>query len=162
MTDKSTGDLAATVAALERRIARLEDERAILDTLHRYGPAIDQGMADVWAGLFTEDGEFLCLGIAGEVIIREQGRAALAAWARAFAAGESRKMKHCLLDPVIAIDGDEARVESYFSNLVEHEDRRQPPHVRYMGRYRDRLLRGADGRWRFSQRVSISEAPAAD
>ena len=71
-------------------------------------------------------------------------------------------MKHCVIAPVIEVGGDGARVESYFSNLVENEDRTGPPHIRFMGRYRDEMAKGADGRWRFRQRTSISEAPKLD
>ena len=149
----------ALIADLRARIARLEDERAILDTLHRYGQAIDSHRAEAWADLFAEDGEFLCIDDQGVEIIRERGREALAQWARTFAGGETRRMKHCVIAPVVVLDGDRARVESYFSNLVEAEDRRGPPHVRFMGRYRDEMVKDASGNWRFHRRVSISEAP---
>lgn len=151
--------MAATLEDLQRRVALLEDERAILDTLHRYGQAIDSHHSAAWAALFTEDGEFHCVDHQGREILRATGRAALEQWASGFASGESLLMKHCVIAPVIAIDGGEAAVESYFSNLVENADRYGPPHIRYMGRYSDRMVRGGDGRWRFRQRVSISEAP---
>lgn len=159
MTVQTGEEQSATLEALMQRITLLEDERAILDTLHRYGQAIDAHQADAWAELFTEDGEFLCVDDAGNVIIREQGRGALIDWARGFAQGETLLMKHCVIAPVISIDGDRAKVESYFSNLVENQDRQGPPHIRFMGRYSDDMVKGADGRWRFRQRKSISEAP---
>lgn len=147
------------IASLQARIVRLEDERAILDTLHRYGQAIDAHQAEAWAGLFTQHGEFLCIDDKGGEIIRECGRAALAQWARDFSGGETLAMKHCVIAPVIVLDGDAARVESYFSNLVENSDRAAPPHIRFMGRYVDDMAKDADGQWRFRRRVSISEAP---
>jgi hypothetical protein len=147
------------IADLQARVARLEDERAILDTLHRYGQAIDAHQDEAWARLFTEDGTFLCLDDRGREIIREQGREALARWVRDFAVGETLAMKHCVIAPVIEIDGDTARVESYFSNLVENSDPAEAPYIRYMGRYSDEMARVTDGVWRFRLRVSISEAP---
>lgn len=150
------------IADLQARVARLEDERAILDTLYRYGQAIDAHQAEAWASLFTEDGTFLCIDDKGNEIIREQGREALVQWAEGFAGGETRLMKHCLIAPVIGVDGNEAAVESYFSNLVENENLTGPPHIRFMGRYRDTMARSADGTWRFLQRISISEAPKLD
>lgn len=150
------------IAELQARVARLEDERAILDTLHRYGQAIDAHLDEVWAGLFTEDGTFLCIDDRGREIIREQGRQALTQWAREFAVGETLAMKHCVIAPIVEIDGDTARIESYFSNLVENRDRTGPPHIRFMGRYSDEMAREADGKWRFKRRVSISEAPKLD
>jgi hypothetical protein len=152
----------ATLEALQRRIVRLEDERAILDTLHRYGQMIDYRLDRAWADLFTPDGEFLCVDHTGKEIIRERGREALAKWARDFAGGETRLMKHCVIAPVITVDGNTAKVESYFSNLVENEDRYGAPHIRFMGRYSDEMARGEDGKWRFRQRVSTSEAPLVD
>ena len=159
MTDEERDGL---IAALQARVTRLEDERAILDTLHRYGQAIDSHQADAWAELFTEDGEFLCIDDKGTEIIRENGRPALVKWARGFADGGTRLMKHCLIAPVITLDGNEARVESYFSNLVENQDQRAAPHIRFMGRYSDEMVKDGTGMWRFGRRVSISEAPKLD
>lgn len=50
--------LEETVAALARRVARLEDELAIHRLLVRYGVAVDAGDADGGAGVFTEDGVY--------------------------------------------------------------------------------------------------------
>ena len=58
-------DLNATFEAMHARLTQLEDERAILDTLHRYGQAIDRNQAEEWASLFTEDGVFHCTDRAG-------------------------------------------------------------------------------------------------
>jgi len=159
MTDE---DKDALIAQLQERVTRLEDERAILDTLHRYGQAIDGHHAEAWAALFTDDGEFLCIDDKGREIIRERGRPALEKWARDFAGGETLLMKHCVIAPVITVDGNRAEVESYFSNLVENENRGGAPHIRFMGRYSDEMAKGADGKWRFRRRTSISEAPKLD
>jgi hypothetical protein len=155
-------DKDALIAELAARVASLEDERAILDTLHRYGQAIDSHEAEAWAELFSEDGTFLCIDDKGREIIREQGREALVQWARGFAGGETLAMKHCVIAPVITLDGAEARVESYFSNLVESEDPKGPPHIRFMGRYSDEMAKDAEGKWRFRRRTSISQAPRSD
>ena len=149
----------STLEALRSRIARLEDERAILDTLHRYGQTIDDGLDQAWAELFTEDGVFLCVDRFGTVILHEQGREALAQWMRDFRAGESLLMKHCVLAPVIAITGDTAEVVSQYANLVENEDRYGPPGIRFTGRYRDEMVKDAEGQWRFRQRISQTDAP---
>ena len=158
----SDDDKDTMIAELAARVASLEDERAILDTLHRYGQAIDSHEAEAWAGLFCEDGTFLCIDDKGREIIREKGRKALVQWARSFASGETLLMKHCVIAPVITLDGDEAQVESYFSNLVENDDPQGPPHIRFIGRYSDEMVKDADGRWRFRRRISISQAPRSD
>ena len=162
MTAKTKEDISAVLEALQQRIVRLEDERAILDTLHRFGQTFDYRQDQAWAELFTEDGEFLCVDHTGKVIIRERGHDALTRWARDFATGDPLLMKHCVIAPVIALDGNAARVESYFSNLVENQDRHGPPHIRFMGRYSDDMVKDGGGRWRFRRRISTSEAPIVD
>src|SRR5258706_5017282 len=47
-----------TVAALVRRVARLEDELAIHRLIVTYGLAVDAGDADRSAAVFTEDGVY--------------------------------------------------------------------------------------------------------
>jgi hypothetical protein len=152
-------DASSELEALRHRITRLEDERAILDTLHRYGQTIDCGLDREWAELFTEDGVFLCVDRFGNAILREQGREALAKWVRDFKAGETLQMKHCIIAPVITISGDLAEVVSQYANLVENQDRYAPPHIRFTGCYRDELARDAEGKWRFRQRISQTDAP---
>jgi hypothetical protein len=43
--------------------------------------------------------------------------------------------------------------------MVENADLDQPPHVRFMGRYVDDMVREDDGKWRFRQRLSETGAP---
>jgi hypothetical protein len=159
MAAKQQDEVSSALAALKSRISRLEDERAILDTLHRYGQTIDLGQAQAWAELFTEDGIFLCIDRFGAVILREQGREALAQWVRDFKAGETLLMKHCVIAPVVTIAGDTAEVVSQYANLVENQDRYAPPHIRFTGSYRDLFAKGGDGKWRFRQRISRTDAP---
>jgi hypothetical protein len=152
-------DTNAALEALRMRITRLEDERAILDTLHRSGQTIDSGQDRAWAELFTEDGVFLCVDRFGNAIVREEGREALAKWVRDFKAGETLLMKHCVLAPVVTISGDTAEVVSQYANLVENQDRFAPPQIRFMGSYRDEMVKDIDGKWRFRQRTSLTDAP---
>lgn len=44
------------LAALEARLAQLEDEQAIFRLVASYGPLVDSGTADETAGLWTADG----------------------------------------------------------------------------------------------------------
>lgn len=46
------------LAALEQRLAHLEDVQAITDLLAAYGPLVDSGSADEVAALWTEDGVY--------------------------------------------------------------------------------------------------------
>jgi hypothetical protein len=63
-----------------------------------------------------------------------------------------------LVEPVIAIEGDTAHSDSYFAVVMEHE---QAPLLRVFGRYRDRLVREADGEWRFAERIAEIESMRA-
>ena len=159
MDAEKQDDISTAIEALRHRIVRLEDERAILDTLHRYGQTIDAGLDREWAELFTEDGVFQCVDRFGKAILREQGREALAKWVRDFKAGETLQMKHCVLAPVVTISGDTAEVVSQYANLIENQDRFAPPHIRFTGCYRDIFAKGGDGKWRFCQRISQTDAP---
>ncbi len=159
MAGNAARDLAAEVAALTKRVIRLEDERAILDTLHRYGQAADAGDTGAWTELFTEDGEFKALDRAGRVLLHEMGRPALAAWLRKFRAGETRLSKHVVIAPVISLDGARAVVKSYLTRLIENVDPHMSPVVLLMGRYHDEMVRGSDARWRFERRTAHTEAP---
>ena len=155
-------DTMATLEALLSRVTKLEDERAILDTLHRYNRAVDDGDDGddaVWVELFTEDGTFLALDRAGAEILRIQGREALAKWVRGFRANETRLTKHHVVAPVITIDGETAAVESYSFRLSEGGDPGDSPFLLLMGRYRDDMVKDGQGRWRFRQRIATTEAP---
>jgi hypothetical protein len=46
------------VGGLWSRLAALEEERAILDALYRYGHAIDYGLEKEWVGCFAPAGAF--------------------------------------------------------------------------------------------------------
>jgi hypothetical protein len=155
-------DTMAMLEALLSRVTKLEDERAILDTLHRYNRAVDDGDDGddaVWVELFTEDGTFLALDRAGAEILRIQGRAALVKYLRGFRANETRLTKHFVVAPVITIDGETAVVESYSFRLSERDDPGDSPFLLLMGRYREDMVKDAQGRWRLHQRLNITEAP---
>jgi ketosteroid isomerase-like protein len=144
------------VQELERRVAQLEDERAVLRRLYAYGHAIDYGDEAAWVDCFAEDGVFdIRTRLPGTPHMKVSGRAEL----RAFVAGHTRAPelwhKHMLVEPVIDVDGDEARSDAYFAVLMEHEEM---PLLRVFGRYRDRLVRDADGEWRFLERIAEIES----
>lgn len=145
--------------ALLARVTRLEDERAIIDTLHRYGQAADEGDDRAWSHLFVEDGVFVCLDRGENVLLREQGRPALAQWLRNFRANETRITKHCVLAPVVRIDGERALVNSYLTRISENADPYAPPFLLLMGKYRDEMIKDSDGQWRFTQRTALTDAP---
>ena len=56
---------------------------------------------------------------------------------------------------MIEVDGDTATCVSYLAVVMEHDDE---PILRVFGRYRDRLVRCPDGRWRFRERIAEVES----
>jgi hypothetical protein len=138
--------------ALTRRLQALEDERAVIRTLHRYGHAIDAGDEEAWLACFTEDAVFRAGGRRSrETRFVVSGRDEL----RAFIAGHTRRPdafhQHHVLEPLVTVDGAAAECVSGFIVVMEHGDR---PVVRVFGRYHDRLVREPDGVWRFAERVA--------
>lgn len=143
-------------AELRARIGLLEDERAILRTLHAYGQSIDNGEEERYVDLWTVDGAFDARGRnPGDVTRVVRGREALADFAAHFSRPPDGWHKHLVIEPVIDVAGDEAGVVSYFAVLREEEGM---PVVWVFGRYRDTLVRCADGAWRFQLRIAEVES----
>ena len=127
----------------------IEDERAILRTLYTYCHAIDYGEEAKWIGLFTSDGIFHVEMPRGLPPIHCAGQKSLAAFIGAHPRAPSALHKHLLLNPLIDLHGDEARVASYFQLLLDIDGK---PEIYCFGRYLDRLTRSEDGHWRFAER----------
>ncbi|MDR7303884.1 nuclear transport factor 2 family protein [Haloactinomyces albus] len=51
-------DVEQRLAALERRVEELEDERAVARLVASYGPLVDSGSAEAVAGLWRQDGSY--------------------------------------------------------------------------------------------------------
>lgn len=134
---------------LESRVRRLEDERAILDVLHAYGHSLDYGDRDLWLGCWAEDAQLIW----PHATMTGHGEIGGAFDDHSHA--PERWHKHFMVEPRIAVDGDTATVDSYFTRIDAGPD--GAPFVRSMGRYRDRLRRCADGRWRFTERICERE-----
>jgi ketosteroid isomerase-like protein len=140
------------VSALEARLRALEDERAIQGTLYQYGHSIDYGDEAGWVDCFTEDGVW-------DVRYRKgskprtlcEGRASLASYISGHTRAPAKYHKHVLVEPQIVVDGDSATVDSYFMKVDAQDEGRSE--IVAIGRYRDDLVREADGRWRFRQRI---------
>lgn len=146
--------LTASLTGLEAQIQLLDDQHRILDTLYRYAHTIDYQLEDEWVDCFTEDatwqthrGPLVANGASEEQI---RGRAALQRLFGGFSRPPQWWNKHILVQPRISVDGDRSVVHSYFMVLTAHQT---GSFVRVFGRYRDRLARCPDGRWRFEERV---------
>jgi len=163
--------LEAKVAELAAKVRRLEEERSVLQTLHRYGHSIDYGLESAWLDCFTEDGAFdLHIARDGEAIgrlmgygtphakgTRIDGREALRTFIERHTRAPTTWHKHLLIEPIITLadDGERASVQSYFVMLDEHQDTRS---MRAFGRYLDDMRRCPDGRWRFRERIAEIES----
>lgn len=158
--------MGSDVADLERRLAALEDERGVLDLLYRYGQAIDYGLEEEWADCFAPDGVFEMRHRKGADGVtstsgrwdatdrRFDGHAALLDFVRHHTRAPAVYHKHVVVEPRITVTGDQATVASYFMFVHESDGE---PRVGSFGRYLDRVVRGADDRWRFAERVAEIE-----
>ena len=135
------------------------DERAILRVLYSYCHAIDYGEEARWVGLFTADGIFHVDMPRGLPSIHCAGQKELAAFVAAHPRAPAALHKHLLLNPLIELHGDEARVASYFQLLLEIDS---VPEIYCFGRYLDRLARSESGSWHFKERVAQVQSMRSD
>lgn len=162
------------IEALAARIAALEDERAVRALIERYGHLIDYGRDGEWVSAFTANGAYELVfrcgvppamaeafphAIVAPDRFRIEGAAALASFIAVHTNAPDAWHKHVVVDPQIAIDGDAATAESYFLRIDLIEGRRE---ILSFGRYRDRMVRSADGAWRFAERVMEVESAPGD
>jgi hypothetical protein len=144
------------MTGIEQRLRLLEDERAILATLYRYGHALDYGAEADWLDCFTADAGYeLHYRGAGGHPTHYQGRAELAAFVHGHSRAPERFHKHLLVEPIVEVTGGEAAATSYFLRVDDRDGER---HIYAFGRYLDRLVRGPDRRWRFSRRIAEIES----
>jgi hypothetical protein len=108
------------IAALEARLARVEDELAIQRLLASYGPLADAGLGAQAAALWTEDGVYDPGGST-----RAQGQEALTAIYHS--AGHQgfihRGSMHMTAPAQITIDGDCAQAVGYSMLVLNDGDR---------------------------------------
>ncbi|GAA3949537.1 nuclear transport factor 2 family protein [Gordonia caeni] len=107
------------LAALETRLARLEDEREIAALIASYGPLVDDGAPDEVAALWAGDGvyevdDYLMDGAAAVAeMVRSDPHQKLIAGGCAHFQGPSH----------VTIDGDAAVAVGYSLLLVHHDGR---------------------------------------
>ena len=138
--------------SLEERIQRIEDERAIQQTMYRYGSAIDYGSEDDWMNCWAEDA--VLHWSKPPTRGHEQLRAAFHAHTHA----PKVFHKHFVVNAQISVTGDTATGESLFARLDSYPD---GPQVLAIGRYLDTFVRCEDGCWRFSERIAEVESMRA-
>ena len=152
------GDASASPPSLEKRIARIEAEKEIVRTLYQYAHTLDYGPEAEFLDCFVEDGSWERTRARQEgEPVRFEGREGLLRFFRDPSRGRAPAVyfKHLVAEPRITFEDDEADVTSYFVRLQEHPE---GPYLYAFGRYRDRLRRDPDGRWRFVRRLAETES----
>ena len=137
------------LAELERRLQRIEDERAIERLIASYGPLVDAGEADATAQLWAVDGSYDVEGWS------MTSRAEVAEMVRSDAHQGliNGGSTHFLGPAVVTIndaDGDGA-VAVCESILVVHHEKR---YIVARAGVHHFQLRRSDGRWQITHRIS--------
>ncbi|MDA3623938.1 nuclear transport factor 2 family protein [Saccharopolyspora sp. WRP15-2] len=148
MTDASTGATADRIAALEHRLAEVEDRLALLQIVAAYGPAVDSGSAEVTAAMWTADGVYDTFPAAlagqaaiGDMVTGEMHQGLIGSGAA-----------HLLGIPHIELNGDSAVVTNY-SQLVLREPDSDGYRIWRTGVNRWEFTRTAEG-WRVVRRIN--------
>ena len=140
----------AFTQAEEAMILKAVDETRVRNTIDRYFHCVDAGDWDLLATCFTDDACFEFNLSASEKKILQGGKAITDYFHyrnRLF-----RTKTHYVGHAEIAIAGDTAKADVYAISNIVINDR-----VAIRGlRYADTLVRGADGNWRFRNRVHLA------
>jgi hypothetical protein len=145
----------ARLAALEGRVALLEDQLALLHLINRWGPAVDTGSSRQAGDLWDED------GVLESDLSRLEGPAAVVAMVESD--GQQALIRqgcaHVQSAPVVRVEGDRAVVIAY-SQVFLHADTGHE--VWRVSANRWECRRTPDG-WRLTRRVNrvIDGAAAA-
>lgn len=104
--------------------------------------------------IFTKDALLDARTTAGRVIHDEHGHKDLAASFNKKKFPPDAYDKHLMHQPIISVNGAEARVEAYYSF---YNARRDGHLLVSYGRYKDTLVKEPDGRWRIKERIVTGE-----
>ena len=134
----------STLADLEKRLQRIEDERAIERLIASYGPLVDAGEADATAELWAVDGSYHVEGW------HMRGRDDVAAMVASDAhQGLIRRgCCHFLGPAVVTVDGEDAVAVCESVLLLRRDD----GYVAARAGANHFTLRRADGHWRIVAR----------
>ncbi|MFF1461829.1 nuclear transport factor 2 family protein [Streptomyces sp. NPDC058330] len=147
-TEQALADARKTLARLERRLSRLEDEAAVTSLILSYGPLVDSGSAEGVADLWEEDGvydvdELLMTGrVQIEAMVHSPNHQR---WI-------SQGCAHVVGAPRVRVDGDEAVAVCYTTMIVRDPDTGAFVLRRATANHW-RLRRGPDG-WRVTVRTN--------
>ena len=117
----------------------MTDEEAVRRAIAEYSQHTDDGRFDDVAALFTADARFVALGVTHE------GPSGVRGFLEQYQ-GPDIRAKHVTTNAIVDVDGDTARAWTDYIYVA------QDLTILSAGRYHDTLVRGDDGRWRFSER----------
>lgn len=144
---------------LEKRLQRLENEKAIIETMTLYGHYIDYGFKEEFANLFTDDAQYHALyrgktmpsiGIPQENGVGIVGRAKILEYVKTHTQPPELWHKHCAWNPVITFQSD--TVASSVVYMARFDEDVDGPWMMLFGRYVDEFEKCSDGKWRFKKR----------
>jgi 3-phenylpropionate/cinnamic acid dioxygenase small subunit len=150
------------------RIRRLEDERAIEQTIYAYGDAIDTEGHERWLALFTEDGRFAWRPASGDTrasapedgwVFDLRGKAELRRWAVDEGGIQGFGHENHVSRPVMFVSLEPERAETLTWYLILRCQAGVTT-VISTGRFRDRLVRLGDGTWLIQERLAEGAFPS--
>jgi uncharacterized protein (TIGR02246 family) len=146
------------VAALEKRLQQLEDEKAIREVVIRYGEYLDARDYASYASLFASDGVWTGgFGSAtGPAAIQELLEKNLGKPEEGFI---NKSNFHLNTTVVVDVDGDTAKVRSRYLFFTASPDNRPVPSL--AGRYVDTFVR-ENGEWKIKSRTTHGVIPYRD
>jgi hypothetical protein len=129
----------------QARQAQIEDNKRIRETLQLYAVFLDDERMEDYLGLYTADAVFTAADVVYEGIDEIR---------RELTEKKRRPGKHLTFPAVIEmVSPTKARTWSDFLRIkIATEEDVVPWVITHVGRYYDTLVKGEDGRWRFSRR----------
>jgi|SRR5690242_12234541 3-phenylpropionate/cinnamic acid dioxygenase small subunit len=149
----TTSTTAVTLEDIAARLARLEDENAIVKLLYRMAQTVDYGDHPTWLDCFTAETQFQMVEVseADRVVrVTHEGKAALEAFIPGHTHAPAHFHKHLVGDPLVEVEGDTATASSYLTRIDKGDN---GPYFWSFGRYLDSFRRCEDGRWRVTSRT---------
>lgn len=146
------------LAALEKQVQELRDEKAIREVIIRYGEYLDARDYAGYASLFASDGVWTGgFGSAkGPAAIQEMLEKNLGKPEPGFI---NKSNFHLMTTAVVHVDGDTAEARSRYLFFTASPDNR--PTVALAGRYVDEFVR-ENGTWKIKKRTTYGVIPYRD
>ena len=138
----------------------MSDHAEIVQLMHRYCRALDNGLVDEWADVFTEDAVYVTNLPDGSCFVRLTTRPEFVAFLDAYPRPPAAFPKHVTINPIVELgaDGTSATGDSGFLYLSGTADGAAIG-VTAFGRYRD-VFRKEAGHWRIAERICDTGATA--